>query len=598
MNNIVSNKIPNIFRYLLKVKSIDDCIKDFNQSISPENKEKIKEKKFKLNNKNFLNIARHFFNKQSKPTTVLGNLYLPNFHIEFEKTLSENLKKEKIPDLIHKRMFELTEQNIVNLFRLFVLPLFIKCFLPFTYSEDSNLLLYNQIELKRYTNYYREITDYEKISISVGVKHIVKLIIENDKNKLSESDNIIIKKFNDYLKELKRKNLSKLYVYFEYAGIEVNFLEKHISIIINNIIKGSTRAMIDHRFEIKLNKIINFFFILFLVDNIKLFNNLQLFFIEIQKVCNFYNLYILYYKLKYIEEQLSSKNTNAQQFYTSVYDYVVYKLYLDIQEIVEPQILHIIGSFKLEYTFVDALIQQQVAEEQLAKEQLAEEQLAKKQFAKEQFAKEQFAKKQFAKEQFAKEQFAKESNSKLNRQSFVNNRSHPVGNNIKSNNNNITVVSIENTPLNDILNILNEKLEKIKGKPLNNKMRNEIINIDDTYSLIILLQNEYKNEYKDKNKLLKKILYSLKKNYPDLISNYINSVKKISGFFNSFNKLPRKIFNLKKVFNYLIDVFHITNEDIIEAINSEPSYNFQQPPPPYSNISNYPILLEYRPKKN
>ena len=166
---------------------------------------------------------------------------------------------------------------------------------------------------------------------------------------------------------------------------------------------------------------------------------------------------------------------------------------------------------------------------------------------------------------------------------------------MKSNNNNITVVSIENTPLNKMLNIFNKKLEKIKGKPLNNTMRNEIKNIDDTYSLIILLQNEYKNEYKDKNKLLKKILDSLKENYPDLRNNYINSVKKISDFFNSFNNPSRKIFNLKKVFNYLIDVLHITNEDIIEAINSEPSYNFQQPPP-YSNISNYHPILEYRQK--
>lgn len=481
---------------------------------------------------------------------------MPNFDREFEKTLSENLKKVTIPDLIHKHMFELTDENIIYLFRLFVLPLFIKCFLPLTYSYDSYSLLYNQTELDKYMKDWKKIIDYEHIPIPVGLNHIAKLIIENDKNKFSESDICIIKKFKDYLSELKKKDLTKLYVYFEYAGIEVNFSNKHILIIIDNIIKGSTRAMID-RIDIK------FFFILFLIDNFELFIHLRNFFIEIQKECNsdeFNRLYILYYKLKYIEEQTFLLK-DSLPFYTSVYDYLVYKLYLHIQEIVEPRILDIIRDFELKYTFVDALIEKQLSEEQL----LAEEKLA----------------------------------NELKRQPSVNNRP-PVNNNIQSNNNNITV-SIENTSLNNMLSILNKKLEKIKKKMinknliLNNQMRNKIKNIDDTYSLIVLLKNEYHNEYKDKKKILKKILHLLKKNFPNLRDNNINSVKKISDLFNE--KPSRKIFNLKKVFNYLIDVFHITNEDIIEAINSEkqpPHYN--NLPPPYSNNNNYPIL-QFRPKQ-
>jgi hypothetical protein len=120
--------------------------------------------------------------------------------------------------------------------------------------------------------------------------------------------------------------------------------------------------MID-RIEINYMIMIKFFFILFLIDNFELFIRLRNFFIKIQKECNFDNLYILYYKLKYIEEKLSSENTNAQQFYTSVYDYLVYKLYLHIQKIVEPHILSIILDFELKYTFVDALIEKQLSEE-------------------------------------------------------------------------------------------------------------------------------------------------------------------------------------------------------------------------------------------
>jgi hypothetical protein len=365
MNNIVSKKIPNIFDFLLKVKSIGDCINYFNENISPENKEKIKRKNFKINNKKFLNIAIPFFKEESKIAKVLGNLYLPKFHTEFEITLSEQLKKVPIPDLIHKHMFELTEQNIVDLFRLFVLPLFIKCFLPLTYSYDSYSLLYTPTELDKYMKNWKKIIDYEGIPIPDGLKHIAKLIIENDKNKFSESDSIIIKKFKDYLNELKQKDFIKLYVYFGYAGIEVNFFEKHISKIIDNIIKGSTILMIN-RIEINYIKMIQFFFILFLIDNFELFIHLQNIFIEIQKKCNFNELYILYYKLKYIEEQISIKNINAQQFYTSVYDYLVYKLYLHIQEIVEPVILNIIKDFELKYTFVDELIEKQLAEERVS----------------------------------------------------------------------------------------------------------------------------------------------------------------------------------------------------------------------------------------
>jgi len=362
MNNIVSKKIPNIFSFLLEVKSIDDCIKYFNENISQENKEKIKIKNFKINNKKFLNIAKPFFKEESKPTMVLGNLHLPKFHTEFERTLFQELKNVKIPDLIHKHMFELTVQNIVDLFRLFVLPLFIKCFLPLTYSYDSYSLLYTRTELDKYMKNWKKIIDYEHIPIPDGLKIIVNLIIENDKNKFSESDSIIIKKFKDYLSELKNKDLSKLYVYFGYDGIEVNFLDKHILRIIDNIIKGSTGVKIN-RIEINYIKMIQFFFILFLIDNFELFIHLQNFFIEIQKECNFNELYILYYKLKYIEENVRSINQNALIFYTSVYDYLVYKLYLHIQGIVEPVILDIIKDFELKYTFVDRLIEKQLAEE-------------------------------------------------------------------------------------------------------------------------------------------------------------------------------------------------------------------------------------------
>lgn len=181
MNNIVSNKIPNIFDFLLKVKSIDVCIKYFNENISQENKKKIKEKKFKINNKDFLNIAIPFFNKESKPATVLGNLKLPNFDIEFEKTLSQELKNVLIPVLVHKKMFELTHNNIIYLFRLVVLPLFIKCFLPLTYSEDSYSLLYIITELDKYMKNCKKIIDYEHIHIPYGLKFIANLIIENDK---------------------------------------------------------------------------------------------------------------------------------------------------------------------------------------------------------------------------------------------------------------------------------------------------------------------------------------------------------------------------------------------------------------------------------
>ena len=358
----MSNKIPNIFGFLLEVKSIDNCIKYFNENISPENKEKIKRKNFKINNKKFLNIAKPFFNEKSKPAKVLGNLHLPTFDREFEKNLSENLKKVKIPDLIHQKMFELTEQNIIHLFRLFVLPLFIKCFLPLTYSHDSYSLLYIPTELGKYVNYWKKIIDYEVIPIPDGLNFIAKLIIENNKNKFSQSDIVIINKFKDYLRELRNKNLSKLSVYFTYVGIEVNFFDKHISTIIDNIIKGSTIARIG-RIEINYMIMIKFFFILFLIDNFELFIHLQNFFIEIQKECNFNELYILYYKLKYIEEQTRLLNKDSLIFYTSVYDYLVYKLYLHIQGIVEPHILSIIQDFELKYTFVDALIEKQLSEE-------------------------------------------------------------------------------------------------------------------------------------------------------------------------------------------------------------------------------------------
>jgi hypothetical protein len=552
MNNIVSNKIPNIFRFLLQVKSIDDCIKYFNETIRPENKEKIKRKNFKFNNtKKFLNISVPFF--ESKPATVLGNLHLPNFNIEFEKTLSQELKNVPIPDLIHQRMFELTEQNIIHLFRLFVLPLFIKCFLPLTYSQDSYSLLYIPTELDKYMKNWKKIINYESILIPVGLKHIANLIIENDKNKFSESDICIIKKFKEYLSELKKKDLSKLYVYFQFvANIEVNFLYTDISKIIENIIKDPPYRPI-RRVQFDYMRIIQFFFILFLIDNFELFIYLQKFFIEIQKDCKFNELYILYYKLKYIEEQTRLLNKDSLIFYTSVYDYLVYKLYLHIQGIVEPHILSIIKDFELKYTFVDALIKNQ--------------------------------------ENSFSERPVEENRTK----SFS---ERPV----EENNNDTIDINFDRISLNDKINILNRKLEKIKKKmieekiyTLSNNMKSKINYIDDMYSLFVLLKNEYQNEYQDKDKLLKKILRQLKERYPDLRNNNINSVNKISDFFKLFNKPQRNVLKLQKVFNYLIDVFHITNEDIIQSIRSNnPSHN-DEPPPQYSNINRHNIL-EYRPK--
>jgi hypothetical protein len=116
----------------------------------------------------------------------------------------------------------------------------------------------------------KKIIEYEHIPIPNGLKFIANLIIENDKNKFSESDNLLIKKFKEYLRELKKKDFSKLYVYFEYAGIDVNFSDKQISKIIDNIIKGSTSVM----------TMIQFFFILFLIDNFELFIHLHSFFID------------------------------------------------------------------------------------------------------------------------------------------------------------------------------------------------------------------------------------------------------------------------------------------------------------------------------
>lgn len=43
----MSNKIPNIFNFLLEVKSIDNCINHFNKTISPENKKKLQKKNLK-----------------------------------------------------------------------------------------------------------------------------------------------------------------------------------------------------------------------------------------------------------------------------------------------------------------------------------------------------------------------------------------------------------------------------------------------------------------------------------------------------------------------------------------------------------------------
>jgi hypothetical protein len=181
MNNIVSKKIPDIFSFLLEVKSIDDCIKYFNENISSENKEKIKRKNFKINNKKFLNIATPFFKEESKPEKVLGNTNLLKSDIEFKKTLSQELKNVLIPVLVHKKMFELTHYNIIYLFRLVVLPLFIKCFLPLTYSKDSYSLLYIITELDTYMKNCKKIIDYEHIHIPYGLKFIANLIIKNDK---------------------------------------------------------------------------------------------------------------------------------------------------------------------------------------------------------------------------------------------------------------------------------------------------------------------------------------------------------------------------------------------------------------------------------
>ena len=564
MNNIVSNKIPNIFRFILQVKSIEECIRYFNENISRENKEKIKRKNFKFNTIKFLNISVPFF--ESKPATVLGNLHLPNFNIEFEKTLSQELKKVPIPDLIHKKMFDLTEKNIIDLFRLFVLPLFIKCFLPLTYSQDSYSLLYIPTELIKYMNIWKKIIDYERILIPVGLKHIANLIIENDKNKFSESDICIIKKFKEYLIELKNKDCSNLYVYFQFvANIEVNFLYKDISKIIENIIKDPPYRPI-RRVQFDYMRIIQFFFILFLIDNFELFNSLRELFINIQKECNSDKLYILYYKLKYIEEQTHLLNTNAISFYTSVYDYLVYKLYLDIQEKVELNILHIITNFELKYTFVDGLIER----ERQVEEEEEEEKNNKHR--------------------------NKPPLKKRNNQNLSKKRNNQ---NLSQENNNDTIdINFDRISLNDIMNILNRKLEKIKKKmieekiyTLNTNMRSKINYIDDMYSLFVLLKNEYQNEYKDKDKLLKKILRQLKKRYPDLRNNNINSVNEISKFFKLFNKPPRNVLKLQKVFKYLIDVFHITNEDIIQSIQSNnTSHNDEPQPPQYSNINGYTIL--------
>ena len=566
MNNIVSNKIPTIFDFLLEVESIEDCMRYFNETISQENKEKIKQKNFQYSTKKFLNFSRPFFNEKSKPTKVLGDLNLPNFHNGIQKTLSKELKNVKISNLVHKKMFELTKQNIIDLFRSFVLRLFIKCFLPFTYSEDSYFLLYNDIELNKYIKYCRNIIDYKHISISNGLNQIVNLIIDidNHNHTFSESDNFLIKRFKEYLGEIKNKDLSKLYTYLTYVFNDennINFDNTFLNVIINNIINYSFRTI--QRRNIDYNKIIQFFFILFLIDNFNLFVNLREHFINIQKECKFNALYILYYKLKYIEEQLSSTNAQAQarQFYTSVYDYLVYKLYLDIQLIVEPQIVHIIDSFELKYTFVDELIQQQLVAEQ---------------------------------EVSFHERQPKENNKRRTKPQLE----EPNNQNLSQENNNNTIdINLHKTSLNDLINILNGKLDKIKKNminkkiyKLNNKMSSKIKHIEDMYSLFVLLKNEYQNEYKDKDKLLKKILRQLKKRYPDLRNNNINSVNEISKLFN---KPQRNVLKLQKVFNYLIDVFHITNEDIIQSIRSNnPSHNDE--PPPYSNV-NVHNILGYRP---
>jgi hypothetical protein len=559
MNNIVSNKIPNIFSFLLQVKSIEECIRYFNENISRENKEKIKRKNFKFNTIKFLNISVPFF--ESKPATVLGNLNLPNFNIEFEKTLSQELKKVPIRDLIHKKMFDLTEKNIIDLFRLFVLPLFIKCFLPLTYSKDSYSLLYIPTELIKYMNIWKKIIDYEPILIPVGLKHIANLIIENDKNKFSESDICIIKKFKEYLIELKNKDCSNLYVYFQFvANIEVNFLYKDISKIIENIIKDPPYRPIRRGVQVDYMRIIQFFFILFLIDNFELFNSLRELFINIQKECNSDKLYILYYKLKYIEEQTHLLNTNAISFYTSVYDYLVYKLYLDIQEIVEPRILYIIEHFELKYTFIDELIEKQIQRQRQVEENNKRRTL-----------------------------------HQLEQKPVLSKK--PNNQNLSQENNNDTIdINFDRISLNDTLNILNRKLEKIKKTmieknihKLNNKMSSKLQYIDYMYSLLVLLKNEYQNEYKDKDKLLKKIRLQLKEHYPSLRNNNINSVNKISDFFKLFNNPRMNTLKLQKVFNYLIDVLNITNEDIIQSIQSNnPSHN--EPPPQYSNINGHNIL--------
>ncbi len=53
MDNIISNKIPNIFGFLLQVKTIEHCI-EYLQEINSNGKSRIKSKKFKIDNKNFL----------------------------------------------------------------------------------------------------------------------------------------------------------------------------------------------------------------------------------------------------------------------------------------------------------------------------------------------------------------------------------------------------------------------------------------------------------------------------------------------------------------------------------------------------------------
>ena len=276
---------------------------------------------------------------------------------------------------------------------------------------------------------------------------------------------------------------------------------------------------------------------------------------EIQENHDLNKLYILYYKLKYIEEQFVGRRVDPKIVYasTSVYDYVVYKLYISIQEIVEQKILTCINSFELSYTFVDKIIKEITQSANNVQGRSANE--GQGQSANE-----------------GQGQSANEGQGQLENE----------------------VISINNTSLNNIIDIIERKIVGYRNRTKHTSTTsNEINKLSNMYSLILLLKNEYQNEYKDKKKVLKKILSLLKENIPTLTNNDINSIEKINILFDSILNekrtiktiyLQREILKLKKVFHYSINMLHVTNDDIqtIQLNNDLP--------PPYSNINNYYVL--------